>query len=96
MKGLATYGVQNYSDTTAGVAAVQLMARKWYGANSDLDSELLYEELLEPFGEGIEEKLCEDFGQYLQVSSLEEVFVEDYAISVANENWEEVQPWSCF
>ena len=95
MKALATYGVQNFSDTTAGVAAVQLMGRKWYGADADLDSELLYEGLLDPFWEGIEEA-CEDFGQYLQVSSLDDVFVEDYAISVANEDWEDVQPWSCF
>ena len=32
---------------------------------------ILYEELLEPFWEGIEE-IFQDFGQYLQVSSLEE------------------------
>ena len=95
MKALATYGVQNFSDATAGIAAVQLMGRKWYGANADMDSELLHEVLLEPFWEGIEEA-CEDFGQYLQVSSLDEVFVEDYATSIANENWEDVQPWSCF
>ena len=50
MKGLANYGVQNFSDTTAGVVAVQLMAREWYGAEDSLDREVLQEPLIDPFG----------------------------------------------
>ena len=95
MKGLANYGVQHFSDTTAGVVAVQLMARNWYGADPILDGDILHDPLIDPFWEGVS-SACEDFGQYLQASSLEEVFVETYIEAMANEDWENSLPWSCF
>ena len=101
MLPLAVMGVETSNPTSAGLGAILVTNRAWYGAPEDL-SEVFTNEEPYYFADNLEENIffegtcSEQPNMPPRDFDLTSMYTEDFKQKVLAENWDAIEPFSCY